>query len=124
MIPEEAKEGFHNFDWAKLDEYASYLHEQDSLRQQASTVEMQRKLRMDLDKQVADQRRKKQKQREEEKRYFQNQMVEIEQWKVMEVEREKEVKIKNMKEKVDRDEQLAFEKKRRDEELLKVEVEE
>ena len=36
-------------------------------------------------------------QREEEKRYFANQMVEIEQWKVMEAEREKEVKAKNVK---------------------------
>merc|ERR1719453_2279636 len=92
---------FKNFDWSKLDEYASYLHQQDSLRQQASTKEMQRKLRLDLDKQVADQRRKKQKQREEEKRYFQNQMVEIEQWKEMEKEREIEVKEKNLKERHD-----------------------
>merc|ERR1712216_33743 len=115
---------FRNFDWSKLDEYASYLHEQDSLRQQAATKEMQHRLRMDLDKQVADQRRKKLMQREEEKRYFANQMVEIEQWKVMEVEREKEVKAKNIKEKIDRDEQLAFEKRRRDAELVKVEAEE
>jgi hypothetical protein len=115
---------FRNFDWSKLDDYASYLHEQDSLRQQAATKEMQHRLRMDLDKQVADQRRKKLMQREEEKRYFSNQMVEIEQWKVMEVEREKEVKAKNIKEKIDRDEQLAFEKRRRDAELVKTEAEE
>jgi hypothetical protein len=115
---------FRNFDWSKLDDYASYLHEQDSLRQQAATKEMQHRLRMDLDKQVADQRRKKLMQREEEKRYFSNQMVEIEQWKVMEVEREKEVKAKNIKEKLDRDEQLAFEKRRRDAELVKTEAEE
>lgn len=116
--------GFRNFDWAKLDEYASYLHEQDSLRQQASTKEMQHRLRLDLDKQVADQRRKKQKQREEEKRYFANQMVEIEQWKKMEAEREVEVKQKNIKEKIDRDEQLDFERRRRDKELVKQEAEE
>merc|ERR1719453_2475552 len=120
----EQMKAFKNFDWSKLDEYASYLHQQDSLRQQASTKEMQRKLRLDLDKQVADQRRKKQKQREEEKRYFANQMVEIEQWKVMEVEREVEVKDKNIKEKIDRDEQLAFERRRRDAELVKQEAEE
>ena len=67
--------------------------------------------------QVADQRRKKNRQREEEQKYFHNQMVEIEQWKEMEKERDVEMKAKAHKEKQDRDEQLAFDQKRRDEEL-------
>jgi len=121
-IPEDAR--FENFEWSKLDEYASYLHEQDAVRQRLGLVDMQKKLRADLDKQVADQRRKKQRQREEEQRYFHNQMVEIEQWKEMEKEREVETKEKAIKEKVDRDEQLAFERKRRDAELAKTEKEE
>jgi len=121
-IPEDAR--FDNYEWSKLDEYASYLHEQDAVRQRLGLVDMQKKLRADLDKQVADQRRKKQRQREEEQRYFHNQMVEIEQWKEMEKEREVEMKDKAIKEKSDRDEQLAFERKRRDEDLAKTEKEE
>merc|ERR1719454_1627911 len=99
-IPEDDR--FDNFEWSKLDEYASYLHEQDAVRQRLGLVDMQKKLRADLD----------------------NQVVEIEQWKEMEKEREVETKEKAIKEKVDRDEQLAFERKRRDEELAKTEKEE
>jgi len=120
----EGEERFDNFEWSKLDEYASYLHEQDAMRQKLGLHDMQKKLRADLDKQVADQRRKKNRQREEEQKYFHNQMVEIEQWKEMEKERDAEMKTKAHKEKVDRDEQLAFDQKRRDEELAKQEKEE
>ena len=49
---------------------------------------------------------------------------EIEQWKEMEKERDVEMKAKAHKEKQDRDEQLAFDQKRRDEELAKQEKEE
>merc|ERR1719482_1877281 len=120
----EGEERFDNFEWSKLDEYASYLHEQDAMRQKLGQHDMQKKLRADLDKQVADQRRKKNRQREEEQKYFHNQMVEIEQWKEMEKERDADMKTKALKEKVDRDEQLAFDQKRRDEELAKQEKEE
>jgi len=120
----EGEERFDNFEWSKLDEYASYLHEQDAMRQKLGLHDMQKKLRADLDKQVSDQRRKKNRQREEEQKYFHNQMVEIEQWKEMEKERDAEMRAKAHKEKVDRDEQLAFDQKRRDEELAKQEKEE
>merc|ERR1719263_1375706 len=95
-----------DFDWSKLDEYASYLHEQDALRQKAGVLAMQQKLRLDLDRQVADQRMKKQRQREEELKYFMNQLVEVEQWKEMERAKAEEPKHKAHKEKKDRDEQL------------------
>merc|ERR1712224_154566 len=121
---QEGEERFDNFEWSKLDEYASYLHEQDAMRQKLGLHDMQKKLRADLDKQVADQRRKKNRQREEEQKYFHNQMVEIEQWKEMEKERDAEMRAKAHKEKNDRDEQLAFDQKRRDEELAKQEKEE
>merc|ERR1719456_1215970 len=98
------------FDWSKLDEYASYLHEQDALRQKAGVLAMQQKLRLDLDRQVADQRMKKQRQREEEQKYYMNQLVEIEQWKDMERAKADELKEKAHKEKKDRDEQLQYER--------------
>merc|ERR1719197_1212025 len=108
--------GMKDFDWSKLDEYASYLHEQDALRQKAGVLAMQQKLRLDLDRQVAEQRMKKQRQREEEQKYFMNQLVEIEQWKEMERAKAEELKAKAHKEKKDRDEQLDYERQLKNEE--------
>merc|ERR1719323_174265 len=82
-----------SFDWSKLDEYASYLHEQDALRRKLGVQALQRKLRMDLDEQVAS----KQAQRAE-------------------AEQEDMRHNKLMREKADRDDQLNFERKLRDEE--------
>merc|ERR1719456_277855 len=112
-----ALEPIKEMDWSKLDEYASYLHEQDALRQKAGVLAMQQKLRLDLDRQVADQRMKKQRQREEEQKYFMNQLVEVEQWKEMERAKAEELKIKAQKEKRDRDEQLHYERQLKDEEM-------
>jgi len=69
------------FDWARLDEYASYLHEQDALRQKQGVVALQKKLRMDLDQQVAERDAKKKQTTEEESRYHRNMLVELENWK-------------------------------------------
>merc|ERR1719161_1955741 len=111
-------------DWTKLDEYAAYLHEQDALRQKAGVLAMQQKLRLDLDRQVADQRMKKQRQREEESKYFMNQLVEVEQWKEMERAKAEELKVKAHKEKRDRDEQLHYERMLKDEEVSRKKEEE
>merc|ERR1719238_2222811 len=113
-----------DFDWSKLDEYASYLHEQDALRQKAGVMAMQQKLRLDLNRQVADQRMKKQRQREEEQKYFMNQLVEVEQWKEMERAKAEELKIKAQKEKRDRDEQLSYERMLKQEEVNRKKEEE
>lgn len=121
-VPENGE--FVSFEWSKIDEYASYLHDQDAVRARLGQLEMQEKLRADLDKQVQDSRRKKYRQRDEEQRYFHNQMVEVEQWKEMEKEKEQETKQKNARERVDRDAQLQYEKKRRDEELARQGAEE
>merc|ERR1712182_84293 len=109
-------EPIQEMDWSKLDEYAAYLHEQDALRQKAGVLAMQQKLRLDLDRQVAEQRTKKQRQREEESKYFMNQLVEIEQWKEMERAKAEELKEKAHKEKQDRDEQLQYERMLKDDE--------
>jgi len=107
------------YDWAKLDEYASYLHEQDCMRQQMGVRALQRKLRSDLDAQVALKHNKKAQEGEEESRYHQNSMVELERWKNMEQQRQEEKTSKLMREKQDRDEQLNFERKMKDAELRK-----
>jgi hypothetical protein len=123
-IGQMSLEPIKEMDWSKLDEYASYLHEQDALRQKAGVLAMQQKLRLDLDRQFADQRMKKQRQREEEQKYFMNQLVEVEQWKEMERAKVEELKIKAQKEKRDRDEQLQYERMLKDEEKQRKKEEE
>jgi len=122
--PPQYLEPIKEMDWSKLDEYASYLHEQDALRQKAGVLAMQQKLRLDLDRQVADQRMKKQRQRDEESKYFMNQLVEVEQWKEMERAKAEELKVKAHKEKRDRDEQLQYERMLKSEEVQRKKDEE
>merc|ERR1712078_329566 len=110
---------FENFDWNQLDEYAAYLHEQDALRQKMGVQALQKKLRADLDDQVEEKKRRRQTDEEEDKRFHQFSMVELEKWKQMERRREEERHQKLMKEKADRDEQMAFNNKLRDEENAK-----
>jgi len=105
------------YDWSKLDEYASYLHEQDCMRQQMGVKALQRKLRSDLDAQIALKQGKRVVEEDEDKRYHENSMVELERWKVMEVARAEEKSSKLMREKSDRDQQLAFERKLKNEDV-------
>lgn len=104
-----------SFDWSRLDEYAGYLHEQDAARQKQGVQALQRKLRQDLDHQVAERKAKVDEGTEEERRYHNNLMVELERWKQTEQSRADELKQKNMREKNDRDEQLAYEHMLKDE---------
>lgn len=97
-----------DFEWAKLDEYASYLHEQDAMRQKLGIVDMQQRMRDDLDRQLADARLKKQRQIDEEARYFTAQVQEIEQWKILEQQKVVDIRAKNVREKEMRDEQLEL----------------
>merc|ERR1719323_612308 len=105
-----------SFDWSKLDEYASYLHEQDALRRKLGVQALQRKLRMDLDEQVSNKQARRAEAEQEDMRYHQNSMIELEQWKAAEQAREQERHNKLMREKMDRDDQLNFERKLKDEE--------
>jgi len=105
------------FDWAKLDEYASYLHEQDALRQKLGVQALQKKLRMDLDQQVHEKKKRREEDESEDMRYHANNMVELERWKVSEQSREQEKHDKLMREKKDRDEQLSYERKIKAQEL-------
>lgn len=108
-----------SFDWSKLDEYASYLHEQDALRQKVGIQAIQRKLRMDLDQQSRDKQMRRNEHTQEDHRYFQNSLVELERWKQQEQAREEEKHMKLHREKQDRDEQLNFERKLKAEEVTK-----
>jgi len=99
-----------SFDWSRLDEYASYLHEQDAMRQKQGVQALQRKLRKDLDIQVAERKAKQDENQEEERRYHNNLMVELERWKHTEKARAEELRQKLQREKKDRDEQLEYER--------------
>jgi len=109
------KGGGDKFNWSTLDEYASYLHEQDAARQKQGVAALQRKLRKDLDLQVAERKAKMDEGAEEERRYHNNLMVELERWKQTEQSRAEELKQKLAREKKDRDEQLAYERHLKDE---------
>lgn len=123
-VVNSAGNGPESFDWSRLDEYASYLHEQDALRQKMGVQALQRKLRADLDHQVNEKRKKRSDSDEEERRFHNNSMIELERWKMSEQAREEERHQKLMKEKRDRDEQLNFERKLKNEELNKKKEEE
>merc|ERR1719408_863297 len=112
------------YDWSRLDEYAGYLHEQDAARQKQGVQALQRKLRKDLDVQVAERKAKLDENVEEERRYHNNLMVELERWKQTEQSRSEELKQKLQREKQDRDEQLAYERHLKDEALNKKKAEE
>jgi len=112
------------FDWTRLDEYASYLHEQDAIRQKMGVSALQRKLKMDLDQQVNEKRFRNGDVEAEDRAYHQNQLIELERWKATEQMRAEEMHQKIQKEKRDRDEQLAFENKLKGEELQKKKDEE
>ncbi|CAJ1458260.1 unnamed protein product [Effrenium voratum] len=116
-------------DWSKLDEYASYLHEQDALRQRLGVQALQRKMKLDLDAQVQDKLKRQTEAVEEEKKHHENTLLELDRWKQQEKEREDERHLRVLKEKEDRDEQLRYEKhlkeldehRKRDEETQLVE---
>lgn len=108
-----------SYTWSKLDEYASYLHEQDCIRQHMGVKALQKKLRMDLDQQVEQKGWRRAQDLEEDQRYHQNSLLELERWKVMEQSREEEKQTKVMKEKADRDAQLEYERKLKSEEATK-----
>jgi len=103
------------YDWSKLDEYASYLHEQDCIRQHMGVKALQKKMKMDLDQQVSLKQNRKTQEQDEDQKFHQNSMIELERWKQMEQLRNHEKEEKVMREKADRDAQLAFERKLREE---------
>eukprot|EP00397_Hematodinium_sp_SG-2012_P015207 GEMP01015480.1.p1 GENE.GEMP01015480.1~~GEMP01015480.1.p1 ORF type:complete len:522 (+),score=158.17 GEMP01015480.1:45-1610(+) len=102
-----------DYDWSRLDEYAMFLHEQDATRQQIAEKEMQGKLKSYLDKQVAEREKKKQRHVEDEKRYYDNLLVELEDWEINERQQQEEFKNKMSAEKKNRDAQLEFDCKLR-----------
>jgi len=101
---------FSNFDWSKLDEYAAYLHQQDSMRQRLGMAALQKKTAAELARQIQDREKRKEELKIEDAKYHVNATAELERWKIAEKAKEDERYAKVMKEKRDRDEQLEFER--------------
>merc|ERR1711862_855147 len=76
------------------------------------------------DQQVEDKTMRRQEAMEEDARYHQNSLIELERWKANEQAREQERQAQNIKETKDRDEQLAFERKLKAEEMQRKKDEE
>eukprot|EP00428_Durinskia_dybowskii_P029634 CAMPEP_0170231608 /NCGR_PEP_ID=MMETSP0116_2-20130129/15539_1 /TAXON_ID=400756 /ORGANISM="Durinskia baltica, Strain CSIRO CS-38" /LENGTH=495 /DNA_ID=CAMNT_0010482381 /DNA_START=60 /DNA_END=1547 /DNA_ORIENTATION=- len=112
------------YNWSKLDQYASYLHEQDCIRQHLGHKALQKKLRSALDHQVAQKQNRKAIESEEEQVYHQNTLLELERWKEAEKSRDEERKQKALREKAERDAQLEYERKLKADELDKKKSEE
>eukprot|EP00929_Paragymnodinium_shiwhaense_P120147 TRINITY_DN92040_c0_g1_i1.p1 TRINITY_DN92040_c0_g1~~TRINITY_DN92040_c0_g1_i1.p1 ORF type:complete len:545 (+),score=198.57 TRINITY_DN92040_c0_g1_i1:72-1706(+) len=62
-------------EWAVLDKLAAQMHKQDAAKQRLREVEVQKKLRDDLARQVDDVRLKREREQEDEKKYFEFQMA-------------------------------------------------
>lgn len=96
------------FEWAELDKHAAALLERDAAQAKERTSVTQFQLRSDLDQQVADSRLRKAKARENDRRYFMNQLGEIDKWKEAERNRMGQMKERHDQEKMERDAQLQY----------------
>jgi hypothetical protein len=108
MIKKHPLEGLPPMDWTKMDEYASYVHEQDVIRQQLGIKAVQKKMRSDLQEQVNAKIDKKKIIEEEDMKHHNNSLMELQRWEQMEKVREAEKKDKVVKEKIARDEQTNY----------------
>ncbi|CAD7938961.1 unnamed protein product [Amoebophrya sp. A25] len=107
-------------DWRLLDDYAVLLSQQDASNHKNKQKTAQRKLYEDLTAQIDAAKSKDDYKKQEDKKYFDESLKELEIWRVAEADKLAEVKRKNMIEKSMRDEQLAMEKRiKEDERLLK-----
>lgn len=103
-----------SMDWSVLDKYATYLHEQDAMRQRAAELEMKAKLRQDLDRQVADAQKRKEREAEDGLKWSAAQKQEYAKFQEKEQEKVSIVREKADREKQERDIQLQFDRAARE----------
>lgn len=117
-------EGSNQYDWAKLDEYAKYLYEQDAKKQKAGVADQQRKLRSDLDQQVQDARLRKEKEMAADEECWKESMNLREADLEKERQKDEDRKKKINKEAQDRRMQLLYEQELKESEAEKKRVDE
>lgn len=113
-----------DYDWGRLDDYAIFLHEQDGNRAKQVEKSVQSNLKQHLDVQVVDRQRQKQRLVDDEKKYYDNLLIELENWKLAEEEKKEVFQKKIMAEKKSRDEQYYADQKKKAEEAAKLRLEE
>jgi len=113
-----------DYEWSRLDEYAQFLAGQDQARTKNIDKDVKAKLRNQLDKQVVERQNQKQQLVEDEKKYYDNLLIELDEWKIQEKEKEEEFHKKMQQEKASRDEQFFAEQKKKAEEKEKIRLEE
>lgn len=106
------------FDWSSLDKLAAHLHEQDSNSQRARELELQHKLKEDLDRQVADTRLREAREREAEKKYLEVAEQSLKEWKMSEEEKAAKAMEKAKEVKIHREIQLQQRVSKREQERL------
>ncbi|EER07265.1 mature-parasite-infected erythrocyte surface antigen, putative [Perkinsus marinus ATCC 50983] len=104
------------YNWSRLDEYSRYLHEQDSIRQKLNELEVKKRLAEDLRRQMRESRSRKAQLVEEEKKFKENQLIEIDEWQKYEDKVNAERRDKAIKEQKDRELQMNFDKARQERE--------
>merc|ERR1739845_175524 len=77
-----------DYEWSRLDEYAQFLAGQDVARTKVLEKDVKEKLKTQLDQQVVERQRQKQRLVEDEKKYYDNLLIELEEWKLQEKEKE------------------------------------
>jgi len=105
--------------WSRLDEYATFLSEQDALRHREIIKGMQSKLRKDLDEQVEAVEARKRQAVVEDMEYAARQKAELESWAEIEKQRLENEKMKTFKQREERDKQLAADIEKRQAEIEK-----
>mmetsp|Transcript_30465 Transcript_30465/g.55380 ORF Transcript_30465/g.55380 Transcript_30465/m.55380 type:complete len:540 (-) Transcript_30465:122-1741(-) len=107
-----------SLDWSTLDRLAAHLHVQDSNSQRTRELELQHKLKQDLDKQVADVRMKQAKEKELDQKYLEAQTKDLQQWKTHEEEKASKAMEKAKEVKKYREVQLQQQIQKREQEKL------
>jgi hypothetical protein len=106
-------------DWSNVAKYAHLLDEQDKYRQKAGITALRQRMRSELDRQVAEQKDRAQQEKEHEKKWFESQCEEWQEWRNMEKVKKDRDKAKAEDMKEAREEQVNHLRKLRADEVKK-----
>lgn len=113
-VPPTDSRDMTDYDWGRLDDYASFLHQRDLLRMQMQHKEMQDTIRQELSKQIQERQEEERQHMQENAWYIRNEMIDTKNWEDQEQRRLNTTKEKNMELKRGLDEQVEYERKRKE----------
>merc|ERR1712137_262441 len=103
-----------DYEWSRLDEYAQFLAGQDVARTKEQDKDIKLRLKTHLDKQVVERQKAKAQLVEDEKKYYDNLLIELEEWKCQQKKKaEEREKVKLEEERIVKQvvEEIAADKK-------------